>query len=405
MYDRELNLSNLIALKQSFFLLGARGSGKSSLIKQLLNNTAVNFLKFEIDLLKSDEFLKYTKKPQMLRLEVTESIHHLPEQSVLIVFIDEVQKVPALLDEVHWMIENFQNKVLFILSGSSARKLKKSGVNLLGGRALHLQLFPFLYSEIAKDFKLETALQYGTLPKVWTSPNDLRPNLLKAYVDLYLKEEIKDESLTRNLGVFAEFLEIAGQMNGEIINFSKLGKLTGLSHNTIKEYFQILVDTLIVIKISGWSRSKRKQLQIAPRFYFFDNGVTNVLRHELNSEIVFNSKRVGKLFENFIINEIYRYNIYKNLDLSFHYWRTSTNQEVDLIISRGSFEKVYAIEIKTSEQIEQGDLNSLKAFQEEEEHSEAIVISRAARAYSIGGVKIIPWQQAFDFLDKLYIAK
>jgi predicted AAA+ superfamily ATPase len=402
MYDRLAKLTNFIESKQSFFLLGPRGSGKSSLIRHYLNTDFAENEKFEIDLLKNDEFVKYTKSPQLLRQEVAESIKNLLAKSYLIIFIDEIQKIPSLLDEVHWMIEHFQEKVIFILSGSSARKLKRSGVNLLGGRALHLQLFPFQYLEIKQDFKLETALQFGTLPKVWTSKNDFKANLLKAYVELYLKEEIKDESLTRNLGTFAEFLEIAAQMNGEIVNYSKLGKQIGLSHNTIKEYFQILLDTLIVIKMNGWSRSKRKQLQVAPRFYFFDNGVCNTLRHEINSDIVFSSKRVGKLFENFIINEINRYNIYKNLDLNFHYWRTSTNQEVDLIISRGSFEKVFAIEIKISEIIDESDLNSLKAFQEEEKKSELLVISRAKRAYSIDKIKIIPWESMFNLLDTLY---
>ncbi len=387
MTPRLLNLLKLLGNKQSAFLFGPRGVGKTTLAEAYLKKVGPSLT---INLLHDDEFSRYLINPSLLRAETNAAIK---KYGKVTVFIDEVQKLPALLDEVHDLIE--KNKINFILTGSSSRKLKRGGANLLGGRAWTLSLHPLTHHEYELD--LNRVLQTGTLPKIYfEDPNPERT--LKAYVGTYLKEEIQQESQIRNLQGFSRFLEIAAQMNGEPINFTSIGREVGVSGKTVQEYFSILVDTLIVFRIDGWSRSIRKQTLQSPKYYFFDCGVLNALCGELRTELRPSSFRFGKLFETWVVLEIIRLSQYADLDYRLHYWKTNTGLEVDLIIHRGSSRPLVAIEIKSSQNPKSNDLRSLKSFLSEYPNAKPFIFCLTPRPYEMDGIPILPWQEGIKLL-------
>ena len=395
MYDRKLNLPLYLGQGKSAFLFGPRGVGKTVLAQSFLANIQY---REHIDLLSLDTYRRYIAEPGLFRLEIEERLQAVPQKKRLSVFIDEIQKLPELLDEVHYLIEQYKGKVQFLLTGSSARKLKRSGSNLLAGRAWTLKLHPISSQEITLN--LRKALTIGTLPGIYQESQLSAKRSLKAYVETYLKEEVMQESLVRNVDHFMRLLDMAGQTNSEPVNFTAIARDCGASVKTVQEYFNILVDTLVVFRIDGYAHSVRKQLRQGPKYYFFDCGVLNAITGELQTELRPSSYRYGKLFETFIVNEVIRNNDYSEADYRFHYWRTNTGMEVDLILSRGPSTPPKAIEIKSQSSPRESDLKGLMAFAKENKRARLFCLCQTPRKYSVGPVQIWPWEKGIKELMK-----
>ena len=402
MLKRSLNLQKILGLKSSAFLFGARGVGKSTLVKEFLQNEAVRGIATRtVDLLESETYERYLKHPEILRKEIEKAASL--NQKGLTVVIDEVQRVPDLLNEVHGLMEGNLKGLRFLLTGSSARKLKRQSANMLAGRAFSLRLHPLTQGEWRQE--IEDRLLFGSLPGIaWKSSDsdDDRRHGLRSYASTYLMEEIQQEALVRRLDAFARFIESAGQFHTKTINATTLAKAAGVSVNTISEYLQILEDTLVAIKLPGWSASVKKQLRTAPKLYFFDNGVVNALRGELNSPVREATSRYGDLFEGTVMQELIRANDYFELDLKFSYWRTNNDMEVDLLLSKDAGNPIAAIEIKSSVDPEHKDLRGLDAFRTELPKVPQYCICRAENGYTTEfGVEIIPWREGPDLLRKI----
>lgn len=390
MIPRLLNIAEIIKKNRSFFLLGPRGTGKTRLIHASLEGEPHVM---GIDLLRVSEFRRFIQDPSLLRTDVVGWLErHRGER--LVVVIDEVQKVPELLDEVHSLIESYKNRLIFILSGSSARKLKRSGANLLGGRAWVRHLHPLSCGEIAVD--LNRALQFGTLPVAYLE--DDPEEFLKAYLEVYLKEEIFQESLVRQIENFSRFLDLAGQLNGEPVNFSKLAKQCGVSVKTAQAYFQILEDTLIVTRIPGWSTSVKKQLLQAPKFYFFDCGVLNAINGELRTELKPSTFRYGRLFENYVVQELLRANDYSGGDYRPYYWRTAQGVEIDLLLAKNIRAPQWAIEIKSSTSPGAEDVAGLLKIKDDYPDVSCVCLCQTERTYADGGIEFVPWQEGIQLI-------
>ena len=331
------------ATENSIFLFGARQTGKSVLL-QTLFPAALYF-----DLLKTDLKHRLQQEPSLLR----ELLINQADNSLVI--IDEIQQIPELLNEVHWLIGNKQMR--FILCGSSARKLKRQGVNTLGGRALPETLFPLVSHEIP-DFDLQRALTHGLLPKIYLSERPYR--LLQAYVDVYLKEEIQAEAIVRNLKSFSRFLEIAALTNGEIVNYNNIASDCGVSAKTAADYFSILQDTLIGYMIPAFAGKQKRKVIQAPKFWFFDVGVANHLLHR--KDLIRGTIEYGHAFEHFVIQEIIAYIAYHHHEHQLSYWRTYTGVEVDAVITTTNNIPIIAIEIKSVQEIQKRHLKGLHAF-------------------------------------------
>ncbi len=329
----------------SFFLLGMRGTGKSSWVKAAYK-TAKNF-----DLLDQSLFQRFLVNPSLF----ADELRTLPKGSWVIV--DEIQRLPELLNEVHRAIE--ERHLKFALLGSSARKLKRIGVNLLGGRAISRTMYPFLPNELGKDFSLESALQIGTLPLIHSSPN--QKEQLEGYLQLYLKEEIQSEALVRNLPGFARFLPIAGLFNGQIINISEIGRAAGVARTTVEGYLEILEDTLLCYRLPAFEAKLRVKERTHPKFYWIDNGVARAAKGILNKPV---EEERGVLFEGFIAMLLRAAKDLKLCDYdSLAYWSPPGGKtEVDFILSRGK-EKI-AIEVKAAKEPNSTHLKGLRAIAE-----------------------------------------
>jgi predicted AAA+ superfamily ATPase len=362
---------------ESCFLWGARQTGKSTLLKSLFPDSP------RYDLLLSDEYRRLSTRPALLREELLAE----PPGGRPVV-IDEVQKIPELLDEIQWLAVN--HHVQFILCGSSARKLKRSGANLLGGRALRYELFPLVHPEIP-DFDLLRALNHGLIPRHYQAEHPR--GLLEAYVGDYLKEEIAAEALTRNIPAFGRFLEVAAFSNGELVNYQNIAAECGVSAPTVKQYFQILEDTLIGRLVPSFQKRPKRRVILAPRFYYFDVGLANFLLKR--GTIAPRSEAFGKAFEHFIYQELAAHSHYSGLRYPIAYWRTASQLEVDFIL--GDHEA--AVEIKGSEQAASHHLTGLKAFREEYKTKHSIVVSLDAKPRIVDGIAILPWE---TFLRKLW---
>lgn len=367
------------AQEDSVFLWGARQVGKSTLIKKLYPDAKI------YDLLKSDEYTRLLRRPQLLREELLSF-----GQETLVV-IDEIQKIPQLLDEVHWLIVNCG--IRFVLCGSSARKLKRIGTNLLGGRAMSVKLYPFVSAEIP-DFDIIRAINHGMLPRHYLAINPQKR--LEAYIGTYLKEEIQDEAVVRQLASFNRFLDIAAQCNGEIINYSNIAQDCGVSAVTVKEYFTILQQTLIGYMIPAFTRSKKRRAITAPRFYYFDVGVANHLLHRFNMQP--GSVDFGHAFEHFLIQELVAYLGYSESNEQLSYWRTASGYEVDAVIGDGRV----AIEFKSTDEVQSKHTKGLKAFAEEYANARLIVVSMDCNSRMLNGVEVLP---AMEFLKLLWEGK
>lgn len=382
MYRRKLDLS--LSSEESCFLWGPRQTGKSTLLKFLFPKTKY------YDLLLSDQYRRFISDPSLLRQECEASGLNGENQRFPII-IDEVQKIPELLDEIHWLIEN--RRLRFILCGSSPRKLKRKAGSLLGGRAVKYQLFPLVFSEIP-DFSLLKALNNGLLPRHYLSRS--ADKLLEAYTGDYLKEEIVAEAATRNIPAFSRFLEVAAISNGEIINFNNIASECGVSAPTVKAYFQILEDTLIGIWIPAFRKQAKRRLISSPKFMFFDVGIVSHLTHR--GKIEQGSELFGRAFEHFIILEVLAHSSYSDLNYPVEYWRTASQFEVDLILGKGDV----AIEIKSTTLAKDRHLKGLRAFKEEHKSKYILVSHDPNPRKTNDGILILPWKV---FLNQLWANK
>jgi predicted AAA+ superfamily ATPase len=367
----------LEAPDRSFFLFGPRQTGKSTWLNQLGLPDA-----WMVNLLHNDTYFRYLRDPAQFRREAQAKIAN----GTRWIILDEVQRIPALLDEVHGLIES--GPVRFILSGSSARKLKRGGGNLLGGRAVMRHLHPFTVQELGSGFELDRALQWGTLPPLLgLSDRDARDSL-RAYVEIYLREEIQQEGLVRNLGGFTRFLDLAGAYCGEILNFSSLAKEAGLPIKTVQSYFQVLEDTLIVLRLPAWAKSPLKRLVCHPKFYLFDNGVTNALAHRLSAPI--DAATRGRLFEQFMVQETRRRLDYAGADTRLYFWRTNNGAEVDLLVElNGSL--TLAVEFKSRPQVSGADLSGLRALREDHPTLPCLLVTTSPEPFDLDFAQVLPW--------------
>lgn len=380
---KESFIERLLSLpfNRTFFLFGARNTGKSSLLHHVFQDKGVLW----IDLLNPEEEERYIRNPMSLKQEVLAL-----EDTIHYIVIDEIQKVPALLNVIHHLIET--TKKIFILTGSSARKLKYGGANLLAGRAFVYHLFPFTSTEIGADFSLENALLWGTLPTIvyGLSTNEEKAQFLRAYTQTYLKEEIWMEHFIRKITPFRKFLEVAAETNGQIVNYANLSRDVGVDDKTIKQYFSILEDTLMGFMLEPYETSVRKSLRSKPKFYFFDSGVCRALTRTLSIPLREGSSEYGRAFEHFIILECLRLASYHYPDYRFSYLRTKSDVEIDLIIERPG-QKTLLIEIKSSTEVRWDHIQSFSALSKDMTNVEPICLSRSPRAQMLENILILPW--------------
>ena len=316
------------------------------------------------------------------------------------VVIDEIQKNPVLLDIVHKMIED--HGVKFALSGSSARKLKRGQANLLAGRAIALYLPPFCSMELGKNFNLSRALKLGLLPRFWNGEKLSDKDIVRSlytYVDVYLKEEVAQEQLVRKLTPFRIFLQVAGQTNGFVINFSKIDRDAGLGAGQARKYFEILSDTLLGVFLPPYHRSIRKRQDQGSKFYFFDTGVVRALQMLAGESLSPSTFEYGNLFETFIINEIFKISRALEKRWHFSYLRTQAGVELDLIVEKPRTKPIL-IEIKSSLRIKQEYLRPFKRLSEDFPKSQKYIWYRGEDSYVKEGVRCLPWhkglKQLFD---------
>lgn len=369
MYSRYLDLSKLLKAK-SYFLLGPRATGKTSLVRSQLKKAQI------FDLLNSDVYDRFIRRPEALAEEITSNL----------VVIDEIQKIPRLLDVVHRLIE--ERKIIFLLTGSSARKLKRGGANLLAGRARSIQLFPLTQNEIT-DFDLLKYCRYGGLPIVYNSDNPWLD--LKQYVQMYLHEEILAEALVRKVDHFARFLDVFGLQSGEELNYEKIASDAAVPARTVANFVEILKDTLLAFEMTSYKTKKRKAVSRS-KIYLFDVGIANYLSGRKN--ILQKSEAFGKAFEHFILQEIRAALVYQQKDHDMFYWRTQNAEfEVDCIIG-----DQLAIEIKSSETFSMSHLKGLKALAEERKIKKLILINCSKVESKVDGIQIVPYQKFLQLL-------
>ena len=376
---RSLNLE--LPKGQSAFLWGARQVGKTTFLKDRFPRSTI------FDLLDTKLHLELVKRPWLLRERLMGSLPEVRQQPVV---LDEVQKVPALLDEVHWLIEN--QGIQFILCGSSARKLKRGQANLLGGRAWRYEMHPLVSKEI-DDFDLLRALNNGLIPSHYLAAKATRP--LQSYVRDYLKEEVFAEGLSRNIPGFSRFFDAIGFSHGELTNYSNIARDVGIDSKTVREYYQILVDTLLGHFVEPYSRrSNRQVITRAAKFYLFDVGVAGAMTDRRITEA--RGEQFGKAFEHLILMELSAHAAYTELDYPIRFWRTKSGQEVDFVLGDGEV----AIEVKGSNRIDRADLRGLKAFAEDHRPKRSLLVCTEDRErLTDDGIRIQPWRR---FLEQLW---
>ncbi|MBN1130858.1 MAG: ATP-binding protein [Chitinispirillaceae bacterium] len=378
----------VIPEKLSFFLLGPRQTGKSVFISSLVRTAF-----WKVDLLQSDVYLAYLKTPDLFRREAEVKI---TQGSVETIIIDEVQRIPSLLTEVHYLMARFP-EIRFVLTGSSARKLKRGGTDMLAGRAASCHLFPLTWDELGDHFDLDTALRYGTLPSLYDKDESEKPFILSAYVETYLREEIKAEGIARNLSGFSRFLDVAASQCGELVNCTAIGRECKLSQKSVESYFEILEDTLVGFSLQPWDKSLRKRLSTHPKFYLFDTGVTTAVNRRLSAPP--DPSVRGRLFEQFIICEVFRAIHYAMSEARMFFWRTSNGAEVDLVIEKHGAIRV-AAEIKSIPSVAGADCSGLRSFHEDVPETPLVVVSTAPHEYHINHVSVLPWREFFGRLTE-----
>lgn len=377
MINRVLKITD--ANDESVFLFGARQTGKTTLLLNLFPNS-----KF-YDLLESDTYERLRRNPALLRQELA------AEKKGEIVIIDEIQLIPELLNEVHWLIT--RQGIHFILSGSSARKLKRKGINTLGGRAVRNVLYPLVCAEVP-DFDVIKAANSGMLPTHYLASNERQlQKRMQAYISVYLKEEIAAEALVRKLASFNRFMEIAAITDGEMVNYNNIAQDCGVDAKTVKEYFSILEETLIGYMVPAFSRVVKRKLNQSPKFYYFDVSLPNYLLHRRNMQP--GSDDFGHAFEHLIMQELIAYLGYNDYENALSYWHTHTGYEVDAILGDAEV----AIEFKSCQEVQSRHLRGLKAFHEEHPKTRPIIVSMDVAPRILNDVEVMP---AKYFLQKLW---
>jgi uncharacterized protein len=376
MFSRILNLPHLLELK-SFFLFGPRSTGKTSLIHHQLHDAIV------YDLLDAEVFNSLVKRPKVLEERILADKSAAP-----LLVLDEVQKLPSLLDEVQRLITKYN--ATFLLTGSSARKIRRGGANLLAGRAWQAEMFPLVSKEIA-NFDLLTYLNTGGLPDIYAKK--LAGEELRSYVYTYLKEEVQAEALVRNLSAFSFFLDAIALSNGTEINYVSLSSDCGVSPATLKNYIEILSDTLLGFSLPGFIKTKKRKPVSRAKHYLFDIGVTNQLCNR--GAIKSGSELFGNAFEHFIVLEVRAWNSYSRSFFNLTYWRSTSQFEVDLLIGTK-----LAVEIKATSLVQDKHLKGLRALKEEGLIDRYIIVSLDSdRRTTTDGIEIYPWA---TFLNELW---
>jgi predicted AAA+ superfamily ATPase len=368
---RLLDLEKLLSQK-SHFLFGPRQTGKTFLIRQTLKTARV------YDLLDSSVYLTLSRNPGRIAEEL--------DSHDRLVVIDEIQRIPELLNEVHRLIE--ERGVRFLLTGSSARKLRRGGVNLLGGRARTRYLHPLTYRELGDHFDLKRVVRNGLLPAIYFSDDPHED--LKAYAGTYLQQEIVAEGAVRNIPAFSRFLRIAALCNSSIVNFTNVANDAQVARTTVYEYFEILKDTLIIRELAAWRKSKKRKPLASSKYYFFDAGVTAALQER---EFRLGTPEFGEAFETYIMHELTCYRDYVSGE-PLSYWRSTSGFEVDFIIGDHT-----AVEVKAKQTIASSDLKSLHALAEENKLKRYLCVSLETRRRRVGEVTILPY---LEFLDSLW---
>jgi len=370
---------------ESFLLFGARGVGKTTLLK----HTPWYPQALYINLLKAREEQRFARNPD----ELIAIVNALPAQTTHII-IDEIQKLPKLLDVVHELIETTDKK--FVLTGSNARKLKHGGANLLAGRAFVYHLQPFVYLESPASFNLSDALQFGMLPKIYEYTDPKKKRLfLEAYTNTYLKEEIWAEQFIRELDPFRRFLEVAAQSNGKMVNFSNIARDVGTSDKNIEKYFSILDDTLLGFFLEAFQHSFRKRLSKTPKFYFFDPGIVRALTSQLSLPLLSSTSQYGEIFEHFIILQCKYLASYYYRDFRFSYLKTKDDTEIDLVVERPGLPLLF-IEIKSTDNVQTHHLTTLKKLAKDFGNCTAICLSCDPYPKQIDNIAVLPWQQGIQ---------
>jgi predicted AAA+ superfamily ATPase len=377
-YQRTLRIS--LPRRQSAFLWGPRKTGKSTYLRGAFPDSLT------FDLLQTDLMLELARRPALLRERLLAAD---PQRLRSPVILDEVQKVPALLDEVHWLIEN--RGLRFILCGSSARKLRRGRSNLLGGRAWRYEMHPLVSAEVG-DLDLLRALNRGLVPAHYLDAEYRRS--LQAYVVDYLKEEVFDEGLTRNMSAFSRFFDAVGYSHGDLTNYANIARDCGVDAKTVKEYYQILVDTLVGTFVEPWKkRQERQVIAKAAKFYLFDVGVAGAItRRHIAEE---RGEPFGRALEHFVLMEIVAHRSYRDLGYGVHFWRTKSGLEVDFVLGDGEV----AVEVKGTSRLDPSHFRSLRAFVEDNRPRAAMVVcnERSPRVHE--GIDVLPWR---EFLARLW---
>ncbi len=365
--------------KESFFLWGPRQSGKSMLLRSTYSDA------LWYDLLKTDLFVRLMEQPSLLREELLYK-----DLSSRVVVIDEVQKIPQLLDEVHWLIEN--TNYVFALCGSSARKVRRGHANLLGGRAVRYELFGLVSSELKEEFDLARMINQGYFPRHYLAQS-YEP-LIRSYVNDYLKEEIAAEALVRNLPAFSQFLRAAALSDTELLNYSAIARESGVSSPAVKEYFQIVHDTMLGSLLSAYQKRPKRRVIGAPKFYFSDVGIVNYLARR--GKIQSGSELFGKAFENWVFHELSAHRVYSDFYYDLAYWRLASGIEVDFIVN----DMELAIEAKSSTKITKDHLNGLRELvKDHPKVKRRVVVSLESRSRRTDdGIEIMPYKEFVQLL-------
>ena len=370
---------------QSFFLFGARGTGKSTLLRELFPVDK----HFWIDLLEIETETRYVTAPQLL-LEDWQAADAAVQKNGWII-IDEVQKAPRLLDVVHLGIE--RHGIKFAMTGSSARKLRYGGSNLLAGRAVTFALHPFTAQELGTEFDLDDAINFGTLPRsvALRQHADERRRFLFSYVNTYLREEIQAEGFVRKFAPFRNFLKIAATASGTILNMALLARQTGVDKNTVQRYFSILEDTLLGFYLPSFSRSTRMAYAKHPKFYFFDTGIARAAAQTLGTQLRPSTYEFGRFFEHFVVLEAIRANAAHEKGYEFFYFKTDRGAKIDIVATRGK--QTLAIEIKSTTSPDITAIRKLARLSQSITDCQPCIFCRTTRASLIEGVRVLPWQQ------------
>lgn len=371
--------------RQSAFLWGARKTGKTTYLKERFPKSIV------YDFLKTDLFLELSKNPSFLREQLLAKDEAALKEPII---LDEAQKVPQVLDEVHWLIEN--RGLRFVLCGSSARKLKRGHANLLGGRAWRYELFPLTSREIG-SVDLLRALNHGLIPVHYLQNGQDCKKSLEAYVQDYLRQEVFAEGLTRNIPAFSRFFDAFGYAHGEMTNYCNIARECGVDSKTVREYYQILIDTLLAVRIEPFKkRQSRQVITKASKYYMFDVGIAGFLvKRRLTEQ---KGAEFGKAFEHFILMEIIAYRSYSSKDFAINFWRTKTGLEVDFILAQGEV----AIEVKGAGRLDKKDMHGIDSFTGDYSPKRSIIVCNEREKRLHGKIEVLPWE---IFLSGLWAGK